>query len=214
MEFIKRFHIRIRIAVFVIIISVTGIIMFTRGTKTLEAVPESHESGVGEMEPVLIHPVVAEFNEFMDLELNSSRTVGAAYTVVMGDRVVHTGTYGEKRVGSGERVDGHTLFRLASVSKGFAGALACILEEEEVFSLDDRVVDLYPGFKLKDSLNTADLTLRHLLSHTSGLVPYAFDNLVEAGEELASIVERLPEVEISGPPRRVIRLPECSFQYA
>ena len=200
MEFIKQYRKRFRIAAFGISIVVTGIIMFTRGTKTLNAVPELNESAVVADEPALKHPVMADFNEFMDLELTGSRTVGAAYTIVMGDRVVYTGTYGEKRAGSGEKVDEHTLFRLASVSKGFAGTLVCLLAEKGQLSLDQKVVDLYPGFKLKDSLNTADLTLRHLLSHTSGLVPYAFDNLVEAGEELTSIVERLPEVDISGPP--------------
>lgn len=183
-----------------IIIMVTAIIMFTRGTKTLETVPESNVTEVEAEEPVLKHLLTDEYNEFMNIELDSSRTVGAAYTIVMGDRVVYTGTYGERRLGSGEKVDDHTVFRLASVSKGFAGALVSLLAEEGLFSLDDRVRDLYPGFKLKDSVNTADLTLRHLLSHTSGLVPYAFDNLVEAGEELNSIIERLPEVEISGPP--------------
>ncbi|MCK4747845.1 MAG: beta-lactamase family protein, partial [Bacteroidales bacterium] len=102
--------------------------------------------------------------------------------------------------GESEKIDEHTLFRLASVSKGFAGALACMLELEGVFSLDDRVTVHYPGFRLKDSINTADLTLRHLLSHTSGLVPYAFDNLVEANEDLAGIIGRLHEVDISAPP--------------
>jgi beta-lactamase class C len=66
--------------------------------------------------------------------------------------------------------------------------------------LEDRVVDHYPGFRLKDSVSTASLTIENLLSHTSGLVPYAFDNLVEADMELPEIVDRLNEVDISAPP--------------
>ena len=79
-------------------------------------------------------------------------------------------------------VDEHTLFRVASVSKGFAGQQASMLEQDGAFALNDRVVEHYPGFSLKDSVNTTDLTIKNLLSHTSGLVPYAFDNLVEANQ--------------------------------
>ena len=145
------------------------------------------------------HPAFRSFVHFLDSELDSSRTVGAAYTIVHDGRIVFTSTYGERAAGTGKPVDRHTLFRLASVSKGFSGALACLLEHEGYFSLDDRVVDHYPGFRLKDSANTYGLTLGHLLSHTSGLVPYAFDNLVEAGEPLPAIIARLPEVDISAP---------------
>ena len=136
----------------------------------------------------------------MEQELDSSHTVGAAYTIVHDGKVVFTGTFGERKRGDNAPVDEHTLFRLASVSKGFAGALACLLEMDGSLSLQDKVVDYYPNFKLKDSINTVDLTIQHILSHTSGLVPYAFDNLVEADQELNTIVERLPEVDISAPP--------------
>jgi beta-lactamase class C len=145
-------------------------------------------------------PELSHFVDFMNSELDSTRTVGAAYTIVKGGEVIYTGTFGERKWQSGQPVDEHTLFRLASVSKGFGGALACLLDLDGVISLDDRVADRYPGFRLKDSVSTAELTIRHLLSHTSGLVPYAFDNLVEADMELPKIIDRLNEVDISAPP--------------
>jgi len=145
-------------------------------------------------------PPIADFFRFLDGEVDSTRTVGAACTVVRNGEIVYTGTYGEIRAGSGRAVDDHTIFRLASVSKGFAGTLAALMEHEGTLSLDDRVVDYYPLFRLKERLNTDSMTIRHLLSHTTGLVPYAFDNLVEAGEELPEIAGRLNEVDISGPP--------------
>jgi len=145
-------------------------------------------------------PAFRDFISFMEEELDSSKTVGAAYTIVHNGDVAYTGTFGKREYGTELEVDRHTLFRLASVSKGFAGALACFLELDGAFSLDDRVVDHYPGFALKDSVSTTNLTIRHLLSHTSGLVPYAYDNLVEADQELPDIIERLVEVDISAPP--------------
>ena len=185
----------------VVTVIAAGIVLFSRGTKTLESKPEIPEIlPIVEVNPLPDHQAFRDFISFMEQELDSSHTVGAAYTIVHNGEVVFTGTFGERKMGNSSPVDEHTLFRLASVSKGFAGALACLLEMDGSLSLHDKVVDYYPDFKLKDSINTVDLTIQHILSHTSGLVPYAFDNLVEAGQELNTIVEQLPEVDISAPP--------------
>lgn len=176
-------------------------ILVSMGTKSLATVSAPlYVPPVAEKNPVPLSRPFREFVQFMEQELDSTHTVGAAFTIVHGGEVVYTGTYGERENGSQKEVDEHTLFRLASVSKGFAGVLASMLEQDGAFSLDDKVVDRYPGFSLKDSVSTADLTIRNLLSHTSGLVPYAFDNLVEADQELYTIIERLDEVDISAPP--------------
>jgi len=179
-----------------------GTIYISRGTLPMEELPvtEVPEVVVEERNPPPALPAFREFIHFLDQELDSSLTVGAAYTIVHRGQVIYTGTFGERNRETHQPVDEHTLFRLASVSKGFAGVLATLLVKDGVFSLDDRVVDHYPGFTLKDSLNTEALTIRHLLSHTSGLVPYAFDNLVEAGQDLHTIADRLYEVDISAPP--------------
>lgn len=187
-------------------------VLFTRGMKSPEhpprvEVPESEITSPPENDPWGFEPPAfppfRDFVSYMEQELDSTRTVGAAYTVVRSGSVEYASTFGERKKGSGLEVNNHTLFRLASVSKGFAGALACLLEQEGMVSLDDRVVDHYPGFRLKDSLSTEDMTISHLLSHTTGLVPYAYDNLVEANQELPEIISRLDEVNISGPPGSV-----------
>ncbi|MBN1132782.1 MAG: beta-lactamase family protein [Bacteroidales bacterium] len=138
--------------------------------------------------------------EHIQHAFDSLKTVGAAFTIVHKGKVVLTRTMGCRSLDSEEPVDEHTVFRLASVSKGFAGILAAILEEKGYLSLDDRVAEHYPGFRLKDPVSTAEMTINHILSHTTGLVPHAFDNLVEAGIDLEDIIDQLPEVEISGPP--------------
>lgn len=184
----------------VMLVSATTILV-SKGTKSMETLSaQAYVPPLAEKPPVPLPQPIKEFIQFMEQELDSTQTVGAAYTIVHRGHVVYTGTYGERENGSPEPVDEHTLFRLASVSKGFAGVLASMLVEEGAFSMDDKVVDHYPGFILKDSVNTAELTIRNLLSHTSGLVPYAFDNLVEADQELYTIIDRLQEVDISAPP--------------
>jgi beta-lactamase class C len=205
--FLRRNRYRLPIFLFILLGITAMVVLFSKGMKSFEkgtGIRESRDQAPAAKADALpelpVLPPFRDFIDFMDRELDTTHTVGAAYTVVHAGRVEFTHTHGETRFGSGEAVDEHTLFRLASVSKGFAGALACLLEHEGVLSLDERVVDHYPGFRLKDSVNTAELTIRNLLSHTTGLVPYAFDNLVEAGEELSQIVSRLPEVDIAAPP--------------
>jgi beta-lactamase class C len=176
-------------------------IFVSKGTKSLETLSaQVYVPPLAEKDPVPLSQPIREFIQFMEQELDSTQTVGAAFTIVYRGEVVYTGTYGERENGTGKEVDEHTLFRLASVSKGFAGVLASMLEQDGAFSLDDKVLDYYPGFLLKDSVSTANLTIKNLLSHTSGLVPYAFDNLVEADQELFTIIDRLQEVDISAPP--------------
>jgi beta-lactamase class C len=193
--------IKVTVLLFLVILFSAGTIFVSKGTRPPESITVQEQLTLPEeSDPVYLSRPVREFIQFMEQELDSSLTVGAAFTIVQGGEVVYTGTYGVREKGKPGKVDEHTLFRLASVSKGFAGVLAGMLDHEGIFSLDDRVVDHYPGFQLKDSINTADLTIRNLLSHTSGLVPYAFDNLVEADQDLFTIVDRLDEVDISAPP--------------
>ena len=207
MEYLKQNRYRVSLFLFSVAGLIALMVIFARGMKGIE--PAQKELATEEF-PVLIDdnssyelpafPPLRDFVSYMDHELDSSHTVGAAYTFVRSGKVEYLRTFGERKRGSGQKVDAHTLFRLASVSKGFAGALACMLELEGLISLDDRVVDRYPGFLLKDSLSTEEMTIKNLLSHATGLVPYAFDNLVEADEELADIISHLNEVDITGPP--------------
>jgi beta-lactamase class C len=193
--------IKITVLIFMVGSLSAATIFISRGTRSIETiVAQVPVSYVEENDPSSLSPPFREFVQFMEQELDSTNTVGAAFTIVHGGEVVYTGTYGVREKGSLKEVDEHTLFRMASVSKGFAGVLASMLEQDGAFSLNDKVVEHYPGFLLKDSVNTADLTIRNLLSHTSGLVPYAFDNLVEADQDLTTIIERLDEVDISAPP--------------
>ncbi len=146
---------------------------------------------------------ITRFDRFLRENLDSMETVGAAATVFHENEIAYTLTYGVRRAGTRDSVDPHTVFRLASVSKGFAGVLACQLDSKGMMQLDDKVIEYLPEFRLKDSLNTCDLSIRYLLSHTSGLVPHAFDNLAEAGQTLGEIIPRLEEVDISAPPGRL-----------
>ena len=90
---------------------------------------------------------------------------GAALAVVLDGEIVYSKGYGCAQLEYGVPITPDTVFHVASVSKQFTAAAICLLAEDEVLSLDDpiqRFVASVPDFG-------APITLRHLLTHTSGL---------------------------------------------
>jgi len=153
--------------------------------------------------PSQIDIIANMYDEYLQAELDSSNTVGAALAIIKHDTIVLLKPYGLKKQGGIDSVNTETVFRLASVSKGFAGVLSAKLASEGLICLDDKVINYLPGLQLKDSVSAADLTLKHTLNHTSGLVPHAFDNLIEAGQSMEKVFPRLKEVNISAEPGSV-----------
>ncbi len=147
--------------------------------------------------------LLVKYEDFLKEFIDSTDNVGAAVTVVSYDSVVYLNSFGLTNANEEDSVNVNTVFRLASVSKGFAGVLAAILEQDSIIDLDEKVVDILPGFKLKDSASTSKLTIRHTLNHTTGLVPHAFDNLVEAGVSVSQIITQLRNVDIAAEPGKV-----------
>lgn len=102
---------------------------------------------------------------------------------------------GETLAGGGQAVDERTVFRLASVSKGFASTLCVMLADAGFVSLDQKVIDLVPGVQLADPLAPSELTIARLLSHQTGLPRHTLDMKLEANAHLADLIAALPTVQ-------------------
>ena len=120
--------------------------------------------------------------------------VGAGVSIVHKDSILISEGFGKRSFNGSEKVDGETVFRLGSLSKGFAGVLAASLEEEGKFSFSDKVTEFIPEFQFGDTLNTQKIRVSHILSHSSGAPYHSFTNLVEAGIPVAAIAARFDEV--------------------
>ena len=75
-------------------------------------------------------------------------------------------------------VRANTNFRLASVTKQFTAMAVLILAERKRLSFDERLTDFFPEFPAYGQ----QITLRHLLTHTSGLIDY--EDVIPKGTEL------------------------------
>jgi beta-lactamase class C len=132
------------------------------------------------------------YSKQVERKLKEKSIPGAALSIVHGELGDYAKGFGMTKVRKGRPVDRHTRFRLASVSKTFAGSLSAKLASENKFRLDDYVSDYL--YEFADS-EYKDLKLFHLLSHSSGLVPNAYDNLIESRMPYQDIVERLISVK-------------------
>ncbi|MFW6369690.1 MAG: serine hydrolase domain-containing protein, partial [Bacteroidota bacterium] len=147
--------------------------------------------------------VIEEYTSYFKMAFDSAGVPGAAICVVSDTQVVYSGTFGVKKVNSVDFVDNETVFRLASVSKSFAALLISIMVDEGVIDWDDRVTEYLPYLRFKAPATTNNLTIRHLLSHTTGLVPHAYDNFVEENVPYNQILQSLEFVDICCYPGEV-----------
>lgn len=98
--------------------------------------------------------------------LAKTGTPSASIAVVRGGRIVLAKAYG-KASDAIPRARADLRYQIASISKQFTAAALLLLEDEGKLSLDDTVAKWLPGTTGGDRI-----TIRQLLSHTSGLQDY------------------------------------------
>jgi len=94
---------------------------------------------------------------------------GIAIAVVKDGKVVATQGFGVRKLGAPGKVDGKTLFEVASNSKAFTAAALAMLVDEGKLAWDDPVTKHLPDFQMYDAYVTHEMTVRDLLTHRSGL---------------------------------------------
>jgi CubicO group peptidase (beta-lactamase class C family) len=108
----------------------------------------------------------------LDIEIErlfrESSCPGLAVGVVKNRELVYARGFGVTNLETGGEVTTRTLFHMASVTKPFVATSIVQLFEGERLSLDDRIVEYLPYFELKDE-RYPTLTIRHFLTHSSGL---------------------------------------------
>jgi len=110
-----------------------------------------------------------EIDELVEDAMEKFTVAGVAVGVVKDGEIIHARGYGLKSVDTGEKVNEHTSFAIASNSKAFTSAALAILVEEGLLSWQDRVVDHIPEFKMYNDYVTQNFIILDLLTHRSGL---------------------------------------------
>lgn len=107
-----------------------------------------------------------KLDAYVSRQLVEARIPGAAVAVVQGGRIVHARGYGT----AGDRdMTAKTPVLIASLTKGMTAIAIMQLVEEGRIDLDAPVSRYLPSFRVADPAASALITVRHLLSHSSGL---------------------------------------------
>jgi len=127
---------------------------------------------------------------------------GAVVLVGRGDRIVYQKAIGQRAVAPApEAMTLDTVFDLASLTKVVATTTSVMkLVEDGRIRLNERVSDYIPGFERH---HKANITIRHLMAHTSGLRPDLDSAVSWTGAETA-IQLALDEVPAAAPGVRFV----------
>lgn len=150
-------------------------------------------------DPVLQRSI-RDFTVELKSDLASQKLPGVAVAIVYDGQPVMVTGFGQTDVDHPFPVTEQTVFRIASLSKGFAAVLVGVLVDEGVLAWDDPVIKHLPEFRLHHADATRELTIRHLLSHTTGLPRHAYSNLLNQFVPYRDIVPMLQEVPLAHSP--------------
>jgi CubicO group peptidase (beta-lactamase class C family) len=115
---------------------------------------------------------------------------GVGLAIVQNGKVVYVKGYGVRDVTTGAPVTADTQFSIASLTKSFTSLGVMLLVQQGKVRLDDPVTKYLPEFKLSEPGATARVTVRNLLSHTTGLArndAIALDPTLTRGDVLKMI---------------------------
>lgn len=146
-------------------------------------------------------PSLEAIDAYVQAARSAWRAPGVAIAVVQGGRVLFARGYGQRELGGQAPIDAHTRFPIASLTKGFTAALLSQEVAAGKLSFDAALAPRLPGLALKDPQVTAELSLRDVLAHRSGLDESAELLWPGTGYDQAEIVARLRAVGQAAPLR-------------
>lgn len=101
-------------------------------------------------------------------EWDASDVPGCALGIIKDKELIYARGYGLANMEYGIPNSPSTVFRIASTSKQFTAACIVLLAEQNALQLDDNLKSIFPDFPDY----AAKITIRHLLTHTSGIRDY------------------------------------------
>ncbi len=115
--------------------------------------------------------------------LDRNEIPGAVVLIARKGEIGYLKSFGLRDIENNQVMTNDAIFRIASMTKAITTVGFMILYERGLFKLDDPISNYIPEFKYMKALSgdsvKQEITIRHLLNHTSGL-SYAFSNPQEA----------------------------------
>ncbi|MEO7678415.1 MAG: serine hydrolase domain-containing protein [Verrucomicrobiota bacterium] len=123
---------------------------------------------------------------------------GLALTIVRGGKEIKTAAYGFANLELKAKTKPETVFEIGSVTKQFTAAGILLLAQDGDLTVDDKIAKFLP----ETPLAWTNITIRHLLTHTSGIKNYTGLNGFELTKHLTRqrFIEKLAPLPMDFEP--------------
>ncbi|MEM7705635.1 MAG: serine hydrolase domain-containing protein [Pseudomonadota bacterium] len=130
-----------------------------------------------------------QIDRYLAEQIRSTKIPGLVALVVNKDGELYSAAFGHRDVANQAPMTMDTIFRIASMTKPLAATAVMMLVEDGQLDLDDPIADYIPAYseprvlvdfnaqtsKYTTRPSATPITIRHLLSHSSGMA-YGFSN--------------------------------------
>ncbi len=132
---------------------------------------ETTKVKVNKVQPISSYPLSVTQNVSIKIDsvlkrIHKRQDFNGSILVAKNGKLIFSSEYGYADFSKKTKIDKSSTFQLASVSKQFTATAILILYEKGLIGLDDKVVKYFVDFPYED------ITIKHLLNHTSGLPKY------------------------------------------
>ncbi|AZV41595.1 serine hydrolase domain-containing protein [Peribacillus asahii] len=140
---------------------------------------------------------ISKIDEYMNNELERLNIPGASIAIVKDEKVQYIKGYGISGP-NGKEMTSQTPVVLGSVSKSFTALAIMQLVDQGMIQLDHPVQQYIPWFTLANEEASKEITIRHLLNHTSGISEYDGQVAISQGDQsIKKLVESLRDVHLT-----------------
>ncbi|WP_293913797.1 serine hydrolase domain-containing protein [Deinococcus sp.] len=144
-------------------------------------------------------PNLAQLDMYITRMMKEYGVPGVGLALVENGSVRVVKGYGVRDVKTHAPVTANTQFAIGSVTKSFTALDMMVLVEQGLVDLDAPVTTYIPEFKLSNPAATRTVTVRNLLSHSSGLVR-TDATLFDAKLTAKDVIAALPTTPLAGKP--------------
>ncbi|MCL1123846.1 serine hydrolase domain-containing protein [Shewanella surugensis] len=154
-----------------------------------------------------------DFKQQFHQSLKESKVPGGAFVIVEDDHILKLSTYGKRHKNSSLDINADTVFRLASVSKTFAGTLTSQLVHEHKLNWQQPITQYLPEFSLANPKQSQQITLAHIIGQSTGLMPNSYDNMIDANVKLDKIVPKFAKLNPICSPGKCYGYQNVAFSF-
>ena len=133
-----------------------GVSVISIGMPVLAEVPTSYKNQIKDIESLL------------QKQVDTNIYPGMSVSIIYKDQVLIEKGFGFANIEWGAKATSDTVFEIGSITKSFTGIAVAQLVEAKKISLDDPIVKFIPNY----SGHAKNISIRHLLTHTSGIINF------------------------------------------